>query len=377
MIFNLAKFIKMQHRFSFLIGFLFLTQNCFAQYEPVFPNLQGDQLLDELVDAYKPIISLTYSQARDTLFGNIDNPNDSLRCVYSGYTIYLDPALDPTTAAFQNDGPNAINAEHTYPQSLGASGLARADMHNIYPTRKDVNGARGNDPFAEIPDNQTDVWWIQNQSQGNVPSQNKDDYSEELTGISFEPREDHKGNVARSMFYFYTMYKAQADAQNNTYFSSQLQTFCEWHQQDPADYKEYIRTLRIAPYQDGKPNPFVLDCTLAERSYCSDFQIACAPVSTENEAVDTASKLADNFPNPFDHETQIQYFLAKNYQVKLTVVDMLGRQLHEVVNENQAAGTHVYDLQKSADWGSGIAILKLELTDGERVLIFTKKMVML
>lgn len=366
----------MQHRFSFFIGLLFLTFNCFAQYEPVFPDLEGDALLDELVDTYKPIISLTYNQARDTLFGNIDSPNDSLTCVYTGYTIYLDPTLDPTTAAFQNDGPDALNAEHTFPQSLGASGLARADMHNLYSTRKDVNGARGNDPFAEIPDNQADVWWTQNQSQGNIPSQNQNKYSEELSGVSFEPREDHKGNVARSMFYFYTMYKAQADAQSNTFFSSQLQTLCEWHQQDPANYAEYIRTSLIAPYQDGKPNPFVLDCTLAERSYCSNFQIACAPVSTE-EAFDTASKLDDNFPNPFAYETEVQYFLAKNYQVKMTVLDMLGRELHEVVNENQAAGTYVYNLQKNDNWQSGIVVLKLELMDGERVLIFTKKMVIL
>ena len=155
-----------------------------------------------------------------------------------------------------------------------------------------------------------------------------------------------------------------------------MQTLCEWHQQDPADYAEYIRTTLIAPYQDGKPNPFVLDCTLAERSYCSNFQIACAPVSTE-EAVDTASKLADNFPNPFTYETEVQYFLAKNYQVKMTVLDMFGRELHEVVNENQAAGTYAYTLQKNENWQSGIAVLKLELTDGERVLIFTKKMVVL
>lgn len=368
--------MTMQYRFSILIGLLFTTTISFAQHEDIFPNLEGEELLDNLVDAYKPVISLTYNQARDTLFGNIDNPNDSLTCVYTGYTIYLDPALDPTTAAFQNDGPDALNAEHTYPQSLGAEGLARADMHNIYSTRKDVNGARGNDPFSEIPDNQTAVWWIQNQTQTNIPSQNKDNYSEELNG-QFEPREDHKGNVARSMFYFYTMYKAQADAQNNTYFSSQVQTLCDWHYQDPADYKEFVRTKSIAPYQDGKPNPFVLDCTLAERSYCSNAGQMCTPVSTEEKQLDTTSSLATNAPNPFSNETQIQYFLAKNYQVKLTVLDMLGRELHELVNENQTAGAHVYTLQKSADWGKGIAVLKLELTDGERVLIFTKKMLML
>ena len=365
----------MQYRFPFLFGCLFLTITALAQNEPIFPNLEGDELLDNLVAAYKPAITLTYNEARDSLFGRIDNPNDSLTCVYTGYKIYLDPTLDPTTAAFQNDGPDAINAEHTYPQSLGAEGLARADMHNIYPTRKDVNGARGNDPFAEIPDNQTDVWWIQNQSQGNIPNQNMEDYSEEIVG-QFEPREDHKGNVARSMFYFYTMYKAQADAQNNTYFSSQVQALCDWHYQDPANYREFVRTKSIAKYQDDKPNPFVIDCTLAERSYCSDFGQMCVPVATEETAVDKTSSLATNVPNPFDNETQIQYFLSKNYQVKLTVLDMLGRQLHQLVNENQTAGAHVYSLKKDTTWGKGIAILKLELTDGQQVLIFTKKMVL-
>lgn len=365
----------MQNRFAFLFGFLFLVSIVKAQHEPIFPTLEGEELLDNLVSAYKPSINLTYNQSRDTLFGRIDNPNDTLTCVYTGYAIYLDPTQDPTTAAFQNDGPNALNAEHTYPQSLGASGLARADMHNIYSTRKDVNGARGNDPFANIPDNQTDVWWIQSQSQGNIPSQNIDDYSEELAG-QFEPREDHKGNVARSMFYFYTMYKAQADAQNNTYFSSQVQTLCEWHYQDPADFSEFGRTKLIAKWQDDKPNPFVLDCTLAERSYCSNFGQMCTPVATEEEAIDETSSLATNVPNPFNNETKIQYFLAKNYQVKLTVLDMFGRELHQLVNENQQAGAHVYALEKEAAWGSGIAILKLELTDGERVLIFTEKMLM-
>jgi len=368
--------MTMQYRFSFLIVLLFTSVVSFAQHEDIFPDLEGEELLDNLVDEYKPIISLTYGQARDTLYGNIDNPNDSLTCVYTGYTIYLDPTLDPTTAAFQNDGPDAINTEHTYPQSLGASGFGKSDMHHIYPTRKDVNGARGTDPFAEIPDNQTDVWWIQDETQGNVPSQNKDGYSEERNG-QFEPREEHKGNVARSMFYFYTMYKAQADAENSTYFSSQVQTLCDWHYQDPADFKEFIRTKNIAPYQSDKANPFVLDCTLAERSYCSDSGQMCTPVAVEEEGLDNTSSLATNFPNPFSNETQIQYFLAKNYQVKLTVFDMLGRELHQLVNENQAAGAHVYSLQRSEDWGSGIAILKMELTDGERVLIFTKKMVML
>ncbi|MFN8329951.1 MAG: hypothetical protein U0T81_01815 [Saprospiraceae bacterium] len=38
--------------------------------------------------------------------------------------------------------------------------------------------------------------------------------------------------------------------------------------QDPVDSLEWKRTFMISQYQDGKANPFVLDCTLPQRCYC-------------------------------------------------------------------------------------------------------------
>jgi hypothetical protein len=38
-----------------------------------------------------------------------------------------------------------------------------------------------------------------------IPTSNIDEYSED-TNSQFEPREDHKGNLARAAFYFYTMH---------------------------------------------------------------------------------------------------------------------------------------------------------------------------
>ena len=240
------------------------TNHAAIRNQTIFPGLYGQQLIDSLVAHYKPATVLSYDDARDTLFGVIYNVNYSVRAVYTGYTIYLNPNQDPSDAAYAQD----VNTEHTWPQSKGATGMARSDMHHLCPTRVNVNSDRGNDPFAEIPDNDTDRWYRLTEVRSTIPTQHIDEYSEkDFDASQFEPREDHKGNVARAMFYFYTMYKAQADAADPNFFPLQKNTLRSWHHLDPADSLEIVRTQLIANYQDGKPNPFVLDSTLVDRAY--------------------------------------------------------------------------------------------------------------
>ncbi|NOX37634.1 MAG: T9SS type A sorting domain-containing protein [Calditrichaeota bacterium] len=236
-----------------------------GQGSQIFPGLYGQELLDSLVAHYKPQVVLSYDDARDTLFARIDNHNDSLTGVYSGYTIYLNPTADPTTDAYLK----GINTEHTWPQSKGAdAGNARSDMHHLYPARDAVNSSRSNDPFAEINDSDTDKWWRHDYYLTTIPTQFIDEYSEKDEDANrFEPREDHKGNAARSMFYFYTMYKAEADNADPNFFLIQKEILYQWHKQDPADSAEVSRTYKIAKYQENKPNPFVLDSTLVRRAY--------------------------------------------------------------------------------------------------------------
>ena len=107
-------------------------------------------------------------------------------------------------------------------------------------------------------------WFRLNYYQTSIPTSNIDEYSEKDNSGYFEPREDHKGNAARAVFYIYTMYKEQLDT---TFFYIQKETLRRWHNQDPPDAREYERENRIAPYQDGKKNPFILDTTLVRRAY--------------------------------------------------------------------------------------------------------------
>ncbi|HGY55937.1 MAG TPA: T9SS type A sorting domain-containing protein [Caldithrix abyssi] len=235
-----------------------------AQNEDIFPGLTGSVLLDSLRYHYKPVQVLDYDTARDTMFAVIDNHNDSVTCVYSGYRIWLDPQNDPSSDAYAKD----MNTEHTWPQSMGADqGNAKSDLHHLFPCRAQVNSSRGNAPYADISDPATDTWWRLNYSQSNIPTSYIDEYSEkDNDGDYFEPREDHKGNAARAVFYFYTMYKDQADS---AFFETQKETLRRWHYQDPADNAEFARNDRVAVYQDGKKNPFILDSTLVRRAYFS------------------------------------------------------------------------------------------------------------
>ncbi|WP_219607928.1 endonuclease, partial [Vibrio parahaemolyticus] len=63
-----------------------------------------------------------------------------------------------------------------------------------------------------------------------IPTQNIDSYSES-TNEEFEPREDHKGNVARAMAYLYTVYDLPSGSKR--WFENQLNTLYQWHLLDP------------------------------------------------------------------------------------------------------------------------------------------------
>lgn len=249
-----------------LIPGILLLNLSFAQ-TTLFPGLTGEELIDSLRANYKPATVLSYNQARDTMYAKIFNVDDSLSGAYSDFTIYLDPMADPTTDA----GAKGINTEHTWPQSKGAgSGNPRSDMHHLFPSKATVNSARANYPFAEIDDTDTDFWYRKDISTSTTPTQFIEEYSELDTDVqTFEPREDQKGNSARAIFYFYTIYRDEAVAGDPLFFDLQKDVLFAWHFLDNVDATELTRTNLIANYQDGKPNPFVIDTSLVRRAYFS------------------------------------------------------------------------------------------------------------
>lgn len=235
--------------------------------EIIGEGLTGQSLLDYVVNNYKTNTTLGYTNARDVLYGTIDiKEEDQLSCVYSGYTITLDTTQDPSTNAYEQ----GINCEHTWPQSMGAGDEPqKSDMHHLYPCKDNVNSSRGNHPYAESIDADTDTWYRNDYSQTSIPTEFIDEYAEKNNGNyqSFEPREDHKGDASRSMFYFFAMYQSVS---NTSFWNTQKETLLNWHYYDQVDEGELNRTWEIASYQEDNPNPFVLDSSLARRIWYLD-----------------------------------------------------------------------------------------------------------
>ena len=244
----------------------------FAQPQTVlYPGGAGQPLLDAILADYSPARTLGYNPARDSLYAYEQRTDGVLCGVYTRFCITLTPGADPSTDAF-NKG---INAEHTWPQSLGAADEPqRSDLHHLFPAKDNVNSSRSNHPYGEIPDAETDGWYREAASQSTIPTVFVDEWSEKdndhpdpaWTG-RFEPRHDHKGNAARAAFYFRAVYPAAVTAAaSQPFFDVMKDDLIVWHYSDPVDVEEYARSAWIASLQ-GTPNPFVLDSTLARRAY--------------------------------------------------------------------------------------------------------------
>jgi hypothetical protein len=68
--------------------------------------------------------------------------------------------------------------------------------------------------------------------------------------------------------------------------------------------------------------------------------------------------LEQNYPNPFNPSTTIKYQLSQAGQVRLTVFDLLGREITTLVNEVQNKGYHVTHFEAHS-LSSGIYFYKL------------------
>ncbi len=315
--------LKFHTSFYTVLFLILYSGTLLAQYKhrDIFPGIQGKALQDSLVKQYKSYNLLTYSDCRDTLFAKIDVKNDSLECIYTGMKRYLPPGEDPTQAVLLNGAPNGINTEHAYPQAKGASGYGRSDMHHLYGTRIKANTDRGNKPFREIPDNLTKTWYYLTNEMSTIPATGRQWYSE-ANDTHFEPRESSKGDIARSVFYFYTMYRTDADAADAQFFPSMLDDLCEWHNLDPVDQKEWERTYGIEKYQ-GNVNPFVIDCSLVSRAYCQNLSQECEYILDTEQPNVAPKTLMETYPNPSESEMVIAINATKQAYV-FEIADLSG-----------------------------------------------------
>ena len=189
---------------------------------------------------------LGYNGARSQMYGYVDADGGQIECIYTGFQ----------QASGFVTYPNPINAEHLVPQSFyGGVSPMKSDIWSIRPCHGSANSARSNKPYGEVADGSAQWYGVTASgaylSTGSMPS-NADDFSEG-SGNLWEPREEKKGDVARSVFYFYTMYPTQAGVLADVGDPDMLY---QWHLDDPVDPSEVTRNNRTEVAQ-GNRNPYV------------------------------------------------------------------------------------------------------------------------
>ena len=188
-------------------------------------TLRNGDLLSKLRGECSSHKAYDYSRARELIILGVDNHYGNVECVYTGKVFNVGTKKMPSA--------NQLNIEHTWPQSKGAKGAAKSDLHHLYPTESKANSIRGNHPFGWI--NDENPKFNVGGSKGN--------------GKCFEVRKQHRGNVARSMFYFATVYNQKID-------DAQEKVLRQWHKEDPVDANELARNDKIEALQNNR-NPFV------------------------------------------------------------------------------------------------------------------------
>jgi endonuclease I len=211
-------------------------------YYSVTQNKWAEQLKDVLTDLIDGHTALGYNAARDNMYGSIDNVGGWVTCVYTGRTAFFN------TRAGAN--ANNFNCEHTWPQSFSNSAEPMmSDIFHLYPTDVTANSMRADLDFGKV----TTTSWTVGGSKLGTDSQGQQ---------VFEPRDAHKGNVARTIFYYVIRYNG---AYNQWQNAAKMEGWLRpWHVSDPPDAAEHARNESIYALQHNR-NPFIDHPELVDR----------------------------------------------------------------------------------------------------------------
>lgn len=198
---------------------IFFSQYCFANSEELKNTLKS-----YVTEPHTPI---TYQMANEILFTKLDNHDGKICSVYSPSECILSMVVP---------SPKVMNIEHTWPQSAGANGSAKSDLHHLFVTSSSTNSMRSSLPFCNVKI----IKW-----ENEVSKRGMSEFNEHC----FEVPNHHKGNVARAIFYFAIRYNQTID-DHQEYFLRL------WNKEDPVDLEEIERNKAIQSYQNNS-NPFI------------------------------------------------------------------------------------------------------------------------
>jgi endonuclease I len=244
---------------------------CIRDSYRVTQGLFGAALKTQLKTlAAQNAVALGYNTARDEMFMEVDNKRlngqgasiNTLECVYTGRLVtgYTSRSDAQTNGNF--------NTEHTWPQGqFGSADPMQSDMHHLFPTDETANSQRSSFPFGIVTGTPT------YQNGGSKLGSNG------ATTV-FEPRDAHKGALARSMFYFVTRYDQNYGDFWTENGVNQESAFRNWNRRFPAGAIERRRNDDIADNtRQRNRNPFIDHPEFVERlaAFTGNADFASAP----------------------------------------------------------------------------------------------------
>ena len=276
----------------------------------------------------------TNAAFRDTYYEN----DNSLIDLYSENPTGPDPYNYTTTGQqcgnYSNEG-DCYNREHIVPQAYFdnvAINPMKNDPFHVAPADGKVNGLRDNYPYGKV--NVANTTTLNGSKLGaNLNS----GYSAGYTATVFEPVDEFKGDIARSIFYFVTRYQddlvsfynaATVVSKNmfdgtadNALSPTFLKILITWHNLDPVSPKEIERNNAIYAYQ-GNRNPYIDH----PEYICQIWAAACASLS--NPTMEIAS--ISIYPNPTNnHKITIESDVAID---DIQLINVNGQLMMEVKN---------------------------------------------
>ncbi len=116
--------------------------------------------------------------------------------------------------------------------------------------------------------------------------------------------------------------------------------------------REGQMSYSFADNNDGYYNP-----TLWTYTWLGDTDVIATDV--EKDEMPVTYSLSQNYPNPFNPTTQIKYSILNAGNVSLKIFDVLGREVADLVNQNQDAGHYTVNFNASS-LSSGIYFYRIE-----------------
>lgn len=217
--------------------------------------LKNEDFVNQLTSTISNHTSFPYSdytqnilvpfEMRDTL-----NHQYTVTCVYSGENVIFDLPFDWSETGFSR--------EHSYCHSWMPTNPANnpekpeyQDLHHLFPVVfKNVNETRSNYPLGEVKQIVTSY------------NESKFGYNNEGE-LVFEPRDQHKGDASRAIFYMCTVYQSANEnwslkpvISSSIPYGQDQDILKKWNLIDPPSNWEIARNDYIASIQ-GNRNPFI------------------------------------------------------------------------------------------------------------------------